>query len=292
MKTGEAMTTQSEQTAPSRNDGGTQSQGRSIALIIWAVGVVLFVLLAAYIWYYQSKDASQGALGMMSMHMNKMGKFWSFPILQASGLVALLTSWCSIFFGLHQSSKAVSWIKASPKTIDVIHRNLSLLTVGLVIVHVVATAFDAMGDSFRSVLWFNGWATSWPQANFAYNIGIVAFYLCLLLGPTYYLRQKIGVSRWKFLHRFIVVFYVLALWHALILGLDINGYGWLRPVIWIAQIPLLYLVARRMVELAQRASTGKPAKWFEYGLSAVCILAGLGIVVLVLTGHAGFIRNV
>jgi hypothetical protein len=55
-------------------------------------------------------------------------------------------------------------------------RSLSLLALGLVVIHVITTAFDAMGDSWRTVLWINGWAKNWPAANFAYNIGVIAFY--------------------------------------------------------------------------------------------------------------------
>jgi DMSO/TMAO reductase YedYZ heme-binding membrane subunit len=264
-------------------------KNRKIVTGIWAAGSLLFLVLYGYIAYYQSKNSSQGALGMPSMHMNHMLKFWSFPILQASGLVGLIVAWFSIFFGLHQSSRVINWIKLDAPTNDVVHRNLSLLTLGLVVVHVVATAFDAMGDSWRTVLWFNGWATAWPQASWAYNIGILGFYLILLLGPTYYLRKRIGIQRWKFVHRFVLVFYILSVWHALILGLDVGGYPWIRPVLWALQIPLLLLVAQRFVEIGKKRAGNPVAKSFAYFGVFVTGIGIFAVGALLVTGNWGFI---
>jgi hypothetical protein len=53
----------------------------------------------------------------------------------------------------------------SYRQIDQLHRHLALLVIGLVAVHVVATALDAMGDSWKTVLIPGQWAQlGWPQA--------------------------------------------------------------------------------------------------------------------------------
>lgn len=264
---------------------------RKLQASIFGAGAACTLALYGYILYYQSKSASKGALAMPSMGMAHIAKFWSFPILQASGLVALVVSGIAVFFGLQQSGKGSRLVKMKPVTIDVVHRSLSLLALGLVIIHVIATAFDAMGDSWRTVLWINGWAKNWPAANYAYNIGVIAFYLIVILGPTYYLRNKIGVRRWKFVHRFILVFYILSLWHALILGLDIDGYSWIRPVLWLLQLPLLWFFFQRMKEVATKSKSpvGKAFAWLFAALAAGGALA---IVILLVTGKWGFIANV
>jgi predicted ferric reductase len=264
---------------------------RKLQFSIFAAGGALTLALYGYILYYQSTGISKGALAMPSMGMKHIAKFWSFPVLQASGLVAILAAGIAVFFGLQQSSKEARWVKMKPVTVDVVHRSLSLLALGLVIVHVVATAFDAMGDGWRTVLWINGWSKNWPAANYAYNIGVIAFYLILILGPTYYLRNKIGVRRWKFLHRFIVVFYVLSLWHALILGLDIDGYSWIRPVLWLAQLPLLWFFFLRMKDVATK-SKSPVGKYVAYAFAAIALLGGLAVIGILVTGKWGFIANV
>lgn len=264
---------------------------------VTAIGVLAFLAIYAFIYHLQSQDKSAAALGMSSMHMNHMSKFWSFPVLQASGLVGLVAAYLAVLLGLQQSRRAVGWLKLDYRSIDTLHRHIALLTLGLVIVHAVATVFDAMGDSWRTVFWFNGWAnaqTGWPAAVWGYDIGIIAFYTFLLLGPTFYLRRKVGVQVWKYLHRFILVFYIGSIWHAMILGLDMSHYGWIRPTTWLLQIPLLWLLAKRFSELAKKneskkSSLGYLVSQLLVGISYAGIIAA---VVIVLTGHSDFIANI
>lgn len=133
---------------------------------------------------------------------------------------------------------------------------------------------------------------------FADNLGIFAFYLALLLGPTYYLRRRLGVRTWRFAHRFVLVVYVLSVWHALIIGADVEHYGWARPALWLLQIPLLVLLAWRLVRsspptgspttgparppLPARARIGAVVR---YALAAASIAAAFGTMVVVATGQ-------
>ncbi len=93
-----------------------------------------------------------------------------------------------------------------------------LLVIALILVHALATAEDAMGDNLRTV--FLPWQESWSAAVFACNIGIFALYLAVLVGPTYYLRRRIGTRFWMVAHRSALVIYIFSVWHALLLGAD------------------------------------------------------------------------
>lgn len=264
---------------------------------VTTIGAISFFALYAFIYHLQSHDKSAAALGMSNMHMNKMSTFWSFPILQASGLVGLVAAYLAVLLGLQQSRKVAGWFKLDYRSIDSLHRHIALLTLGLVIIHAVSTVFDAMGDSWRTVFWFNGWAnakTGWPAAVWGYDLGIIAFYTFLLLGPTFYLRRKIGVQNWKYLHRFILIFYIGSVWHSLILGLDMSYYKWVRPLLWLLQIPLLWLFAKRFGELGKKNSDNKSGAKYLTSMLLVGI-AYTGIVaalVIVFTGHSGFIANI
>ncbi len=280
-----------------KEDSKAQIGNKTSGFIVAGIGAIAFALIYQYIYHLQSLNKSAAALGMPKMGMQDMNKFWSFPILQASGLVGLVTAFLSVLLGLQQSRRAVGWLKLNYRTIDQLHRQIALLTLVLVVVHAIATAYDAMGDSWRTVLWFNGWAnekTGWPQAVWGYDTGILAFYLILILGPTFYIRRKIGVSLWKYAHRFILVFYIGSVWHAMILGLDMSHYGWIRPTVWILQIPLLWLLASRFKELVEKNATVKTSiKYLTSQLVvAISYLAIIASLVIVLTGHSDFIANI
>jgi len=274
-----------------------QEAARSAA-IITITGVAVTLVLYVWIARLQAHNRSPAAVAMSSMHMNNMTKYWSFPVLQASGLAGLLFAYLTAILGLQQSGRAVSWFPLSYRQIDRAHRQLSLLVIGLVAVHVLATALDAMGDSWKTVLIPGQWAAQgWPQAVWGYNAGIFAIYILVLVAPTFYLRHMVGIRRWRFLHRFVLVFYGLSLWHALILGLDIGHYPWLRPVIWLLQVPLLALFSRRLRSPLRSDHKLPPGRRLavtavRYGLQAASAAAIIAIAALVLSGHSGFIATV
>ena len=267
-------------------------------IMIAIVGILPTLLLAVVIAYLQARDESAAALAMPEMHMKNIAVYWSFPILQASGLTGLFFAYFSIVLGLLQAGKTPEWFPLSYRQIDRFHRQLGLLIIGLVAVHVVATAFDAMGDSWQTVLIPGEWALlGWPQAVLGYNLGIFAIYILALTAPTFYLRRIIRADRWRFIHQFVLIFYVLSFWHALILGLDVGSYGWIRPVMWGTQIPLLALFIQRLLEPRNSRRNLSPAqqlllKVIRYGL---VVLSGAGIVailVIVVSGQSGFIPTV
>ena len=153
-------------------------------------------------------------------------------------------------------------------------------------------------ESGKTVSWF---PLSRPRVDRLHRqislLVIVAFYLALLLGPTYYLRRLIGVTRWRFLHRFVVVVYILSFWHAMILGLDVSHYGWVRPFMWLMQIPLLVLFVRRLLQpaagsrgLSRRRVQARAAT--ARGLAVASGVAIVAVAAIVATGNSDFIHTV
>jgi sulfoxide reductase heme-binding subunit YedZ len=257
-------------------------------------GVVTF--LAAYINIYtlQHHNQSAAAVGMSDMHMDRMSKFWAMPLIQASGMAAIFASYLAIILGLQQSRRAVGWLKLKYQEIDSLHRHLSILVLILVAVHAVSTYLDTTGSVCRGAFWFNQCTKPWPQAVWAYNLGIFAFYLAVILGPTFYLRRKLGVQAWKYAHRFILIFYVASVWHTLILGIAVQDYPtFFRPLFWLAQIPVLLLIARRFEELASstKGSTGSTKYFISKGVVLVSY-AGVLFVIGVLASHHSMWLNI
>jgi hypothetical protein len=275
----------SDQLRESRSTGAQRGRKRSLrsAAIIGLLGALTVIPIYVVIYLLQSHGRSAASISMASMHMNRMGVFWSFPVLQATGLAALVWAYLGVALGLTVSGQRPSWVPVGRGWADRIHRQISLLVIGLILVHALATAFDAMGDSLGDV--FIPWQErSWPAATFSYNLGIFALYIALLLGPTFYLRRRLGSRAWRFAHRFTLLVYVLSVWHALIIGADVEYYHWLRPLIWAAQIPLLLLFARRLL---QPAAVRPPRTWalaVRYFLVGASAVATVVIGILLVTG--------
>ena len=249
--------------------------------VVVLLGLLTVVPIYAWIAVLQSHGRSAAALSMPTMGMSRMGVFWAFPVLQASGLAALLWAFAGVALGLAESGRSIRWLPLRRRDLDRLHRYISLLVIGLIVVHVAATAMDAMGDSWVTVL--APQQEGWTAARWAYDLGIVAFYLSLLLGPSYYLRRFISPRGWRFAHRFVLVVYILSVWHTLIIGADVQHYGWMRPALWLAQLPLLALFCYRLLSPAARSRTAL-AVATRYGLAAVGAAAAIAIVVTVATG--------
>jgi hypothetical protein len=123
-----------------------------------------------------------------------------------------------------------------------LHRQLNLLVLALVLLHALVFAFLQPGGSLLVAL-IPG--IPGPQA-LGYTLGVLALYLALLLGPSYYLRDRIGRRAWLVAHQLAALSYAIALWHSLALGSDLRLPGAGRTITWAVQIPLLVLIALRL----------------------------------------------
>ncbi|MBI5309632.1 MAG: hypothetical protein HZB14_01185 [Actinobacteria bacterium] len=88
------------------------------------------------------------------------------------------------------------------------------------------------------------------------GLGIVGGYVALALGLSYYVRQRIGVARWKRVHRLVIAGWALSVLHTLGAGTD-AAQGWLFwPVAASSGVVALLFIAR-MSEVGMRRR--KPA---------------------------------
>jgi hypothetical protein len=124
-----------------------------------------------------------------------------------------------------------------------LHRQLNLVVLALVLLHAVVFAIGMPGGSLL-VAFVPG--VSGPQS-LGYSLGVLALYLALVLGPTYFVRNKIGRRTWLLAHQLAALSYAVALWHALALGTVIRIDGAARTLTWALQIPLLMLIVLRLL---------------------------------------------
>ena len=66
-----------------------------------------------------------------------------------------------------------------------------------------------------------------------------------VLGPSYYVRSRIGVARWRTLHRFTALAWILGVAHAVGQGTD-AGTAWFAIGLAAAVIPAGALLAVRL----------------------------------------------
>src|SRR6195256_6198707 len=127
---------------------------------------------------------------------------------RAAGSAALLLSSASVCVGLASSMRV---LKGRVADLRLTHEALSLASIAALLVHVLTL----LGDGFLhpsaaelTVPFLGGYQTLWTTA------GIVAFWMLLALGLSYYARARIGVQRWRVLHRFTALAWVLGLAHS------------------------------------------------------------------------------
>jgi sulfoxide reductase heme-binding subunit YedZ len=94
-----------------------------------------------------------------------------------------------------------------------------------------------------------------PAAPFFNGLGIIAGWMAAALGLSYYGRRRIGSARWRRLHRWTLLAYLLALAHTLGAGTDATS-TWLIVLLGGSLAPVLVLVAAR--GLTRPAPAGRP----------------------------------
>jgi sulfoxide reductase heme-binding subunit YedZ len=124
----------------------------------------------------------------------------------------------------------------------VIHEALSLATLGALAVHGLALIGDgflhpSLGDV--AIPFLSSYKTLWTST------GVVAFWAMALLGLSYYARTRIGAKRWRKLHRFTALAWILGLAHSLGEGTD-AGQAWFLAMTAIVVVPALALLLARL----------------------------------------------
>lgn len=157
---------------------------------------------------------------------------------RAAGIAALLASTAAVALGLLMSTRLRRGADLKP-----LHEALSLATMAALAVHALAL----LGDSYLkpsladvTLPLVSGYARVWTTT------GIVAGWMMVLLGLAYYVRGRIGPARWRRLHRFTALAWVLGVVHTLGEGSD-AGAVWFLVAAGALALPTAALLARRLV---------------------------------------------
>ena len=146
--------------------------------------------------------------------LNHVQLWWY--VTRSAGLVAYLLLWLSTAWGLAVSSKITDTLLHRAYTYD-FHQFISLLAIGFMILHFSVLYLDRyLPFSIVQVLvpFTSNYRPVWV------GIGIISFYIMLLVTVTFYMRRRIGVKAFRSIHVLSLVGYLGATLHGLFAGTD------------------------------------------------------------------------
>ncbi len=154
---------------------------------------------------------------------------------RAAGTTAMVLASTAVGVGLVMGGKL---IKGGGPDRRSIHEILSLSTMVAIAVHGLALVGDSwLHPSVLDVtIPFLG-----PYRTLYTSIGIIAGWGMVILGLSYYARKRIGQARWKMIHRFTAVAWLLGLVHTFAEGTD-AGRLWFIALIALTAAPALVLL--------------------------------------------------
>ncbi len=204
----------SEMNLSSKSDPKHLSKILTIGL--WLAGglVTLVVLILAALLVLSPAGTPAGGLMRWLFALNSVQMMWY--ITRSAGLTAYLVLWLSVAWGLAVSSRILDTLLHRSFTYEY-HQFLSLLAIGFILLHIVVLYFDRyLPYSLGQLLvpFLSPYRPVWV------GIGVVAFYLTLLVTLTFYLRSRIGMKAFRSIHVLSLAAYLGVAVHGLLSGTD------------------------------------------------------------------------
>jgi predicted ferric reductase len=142
-------------------------------------------------------------------------QLWWF-VTRAAGLVAYLLLWLSTVWGLAVPSKVIAPVLEGGYTFD-FHQFISLLTLAFALLHVLVLLVDRyMPYTLIQILipFLSPYRSTWV------GIGVISFYILIVVTASFYLRARIGMNNFRAIHYFSLLGYLGVTLHGLYSGTD------------------------------------------------------------------------
>jgi len=163
---------------------------------------------------------------------------------RGTGLVALVLVTLSVVIGI-ASSLRTGGTRTPRFVVGGLHRNVSLLTVAFIVVHVVTTILDAYAPIrlVDAVIPFiSSYRPIWL------GLGALAFDIILALVITSLVRVRIGLKTWRGIHWFAYACFPIVVVHALGTGSDASQH-WLLAVVIVCVAAVVLAVLARLWQI-------------------------------------------
>ncbi|HWK28715.1 MAG TPA: hypothetical protein VNS09_19280 [Solirubrobacter sp.] len=178
---------------------------------------------------------------------------------RALGIVALVLLSLSVSLGLAMSGRLLRR-PGLPARLRRYHEASTLVTLGLIAAHGGVLLLDGYlrpnlaGVTLPFAL---GYRPFWT------GLGVIGGWLALILAGSFYVRRWIGVKTWRWLHRWTLAVYALALAHVIGAGTDGRS-PWMLALLTFLLAPNVFALVYRMLPSASRTpesrTPGAPAR--------------------------------
>ena len=223
----------------SANNSKSESAIDKIIRGVFLVALLLFfwALMVAFVLILQTPAGSNLSQAMSSLFALDSVQMWWY-VTRAAGLTGYFLMWLSMAWGLAIANKILSPAVEGTFTYD-FHEFLSLLGIGFIVLHIVVLYFDRF-------LPFNVLQTLIPFIDsyrpFWVGLGIIGFYLFLLVAVTFYMRKTVGMQAFRSIHALSLIGYLGATLHGLFAGTD--SALWMTKLLYaITFIVIVFLTA-------------------------------------------------
>ncbi len=197
-----------------KKSNSTGGQILKFLAIMGFVGIIFVGLLAA-LWLSQTTSGTTMVNSLQSLFAMDSVQAWWY-VTRAAGLTSYFLLWLSMVWGMAISTKFFHPTIDGSYSYD-FHEFLSLLGLGFVLLHVAVLMLDQF-------LPFSIWQIIVPFIDtyrpFWVGLGIIGFYLSLLVTVTFYMRKIIGAQAFRSIHTLSLVGYLGATLHGLFAGTD------------------------------------------------------------------------
>ena len=178
------------------------------------IGALLLGALGFFVFRYLPVGQAIANLLSRLFALNNTHTTWY--ITRAAGWVAYFLLWFSMVWGLAIPTKFFERFLSPTFAVD-FHEYISLLSIGFIILHVSVLMIDQyLPFSLVQILvpFISPYRPLWV------GLGVLGFYLTLLVTITFYLRKKIGQKKFKAIHTLSLIAYLGVVMHAFFAGSD------------------------------------------------------------------------
>ena len=185
-----------------------------ISALLLSITIVLGAGLTAALILLPQTAAGQGALvGLRQLFAADSTQIWWY-VTRSAGIIAYLLLWFSMVWGLVVPTKLLNPVIGPTFTVD-FHEFISLLAIGFTLLHVFVLTIDRFlpYSLIQILVPFLS-----PYRPFWVGLGVIAFYITLLVTITFYLRSKIGMKKFRSIHILSLLGYLGVTLHGLYAG--------------------------------------------------------------------------
>jgi sulfoxide reductase heme-binding subunit YedZ len=161
---------------------------------------------------------------------------------RALGIVAVALLAVTVALGLAMSGRLVRR-PGVPARLRRVHEASALVTLGLIVAHggvLLADGYLRPGLAGIALPFQLSYRPAWT------GTGVLAGWLGVILGLSFYARRWIGARTWRRLHRWMLAVYVLALVHTIGAGTDGRS-TWMIATLTLLTAPVVFALAVRVL---------------------------------------------